>query len=181
MWVEVISQNLRTRMTTTLVRKNTGDPKLLDDVERYPNLKEEVGMSISSCEISSLLDKKLAIIKKTKTPRVLYFVAVVTKIQTTKSVCVGQPNCTCQSVLNSTPCFIHREWERSSSIACQPTDGNQIPSARLFILPRWSQLCHVPLPYPLLMPTSSSTLNKQTPVVVYPQRITWYETHNKRM
>jgi hypothetical protein len=29
-------------------------------VERYPNLKEEVGNSISSCEISSLLDRKLA-------------------------------------------------------------------------------------------------------------------------
>ena len=29
-------------------------------VERYPNLKEEVGGSIPDCEISSLLDKKLA-------------------------------------------------------------------------------------------------------------------------
>jgi hypothetical protein len=29
-------------------------------VERYPNLKEEVGSSIPGCEISSLLDKKLA-------------------------------------------------------------------------------------------------------------------------
>ena len=28
-------------------------------VERYPNLKEEVGGSIPGCEISSLLDKKL--------------------------------------------------------------------------------------------------------------------------
>jgi hypothetical protein len=28
-------------------------------VERYPNLKEEVGDSIPACEISSLLDKKL--------------------------------------------------------------------------------------------------------------------------
>jgi hypothetical protein len=27
-------------------------------VERYPNLKEEVGGSIPDCEISSLLDKK---------------------------------------------------------------------------------------------------------------------------
>ena len=29
-------------------------------VERYPNLKEEVGGSIPNCEISSLLDRKLA-------------------------------------------------------------------------------------------------------------------------
>ena len=29
-------------------------------VERNPNLKEEVGDSIPGCEISSLLDKKLA-------------------------------------------------------------------------------------------------------------------------
>ena len=29
-------------------------------VERYPNLKEEVGGSTPDCEISSLLDKKLA-------------------------------------------------------------------------------------------------------------------------
>jgi len=29
-------------------------------VERYPNLKEEVGGSIPACEISSLLDEKLA-------------------------------------------------------------------------------------------------------------------------
>jgi hypothetical protein len=29
-------------------------------VERYPNLKEEVGGSIPRCEISSLLDKTLA-------------------------------------------------------------------------------------------------------------------------
>jgi hypothetical protein len=29
-------------------------------VERYPNLKEEVGGSIRDCEISSLLDKKFA-------------------------------------------------------------------------------------------------------------------------
>jgi len=29
-------------------------------VERYPNLKEEVGGSIFTCEISSLLHKKLA-------------------------------------------------------------------------------------------------------------------------
>jgi len=29
-------------------------------VERYPNLKEEVGRSIPGCEISSLLDEKLA-------------------------------------------------------------------------------------------------------------------------
>ena len=29
-------------------------------MERYPNLKEEVDSSIPSCEISSLLDKKLA-------------------------------------------------------------------------------------------------------------------------
>jgi hypothetical protein len=29
-------------------------------VERYPSLKEEVGGSIPGCEISSLLDKKLA-------------------------------------------------------------------------------------------------------------------------
>ena len=28
-------------------------------VERYPNLKEEVGSSISNCEISSLLDRNL--------------------------------------------------------------------------------------------------------------------------
>ena len=28
-------------------------------VERYPNLKEEVGSSIPGCDISSLLDKKL--------------------------------------------------------------------------------------------------------------------------
>jgi hypothetical protein len=29
-------------------------------VERYPNLKEEIGGSIPGCEISSLLDGKLA-------------------------------------------------------------------------------------------------------------------------
>jgi hypothetical protein len=29
-------------------------------VERYPNLKEEVGGSNPNCEISSLLDRKLA-------------------------------------------------------------------------------------------------------------------------
>jgi hypothetical protein len=29
-------------------------------VERYPNLKEEVGNSIPGCEISSLPDRKLA-------------------------------------------------------------------------------------------------------------------------
>ena len=29
-------------------------------VERYPNLKEEVGNSISNCKISSLIDRKLA-------------------------------------------------------------------------------------------------------------------------
>jgi hypothetical protein len=29
-------------------------------VERYPNLKKEVGGSIPDCEISSLLDRKLA-------------------------------------------------------------------------------------------------------------------------
>jgi hypothetical protein len=29
-------------------------------VERYPNIKEEVGGSISGCEISSLPDGKLA-------------------------------------------------------------------------------------------------------------------------
>jgi hypothetical protein len=29
-------------------------------VERYPNLKEEVGGSILDCEISSLLDEKFA-------------------------------------------------------------------------------------------------------------------------
>ena len=29
-------------------------------VERYPNLKEEAGGSIPGCEVSSLLDKKLA-------------------------------------------------------------------------------------------------------------------------
>ena len=29
-------------------------------MERYPNLKEEIGGSIPSCEISSLLDKKFA-------------------------------------------------------------------------------------------------------------------------
>jgi len=37
------------------------DPKLLDDklVVRYPNLKDEVGGSIPSCEIDSLLDINL--------------------------------------------------------------------------------------------------------------------------
>ena len=30
-------------------------------VERYPNLKEEVGGSIPGCEISSLLDRNLAL------------------------------------------------------------------------------------------------------------------------
>jgi hypothetical protein len=29
-------------------------------VERYPNLKEEVGRSIPNCEISSLPDEKIA-------------------------------------------------------------------------------------------------------------------------
>jgi hypothetical protein len=36
------------------------DPKLPMMVERYPNLKEKVGGSIPGCEISSLLDGKLA-------------------------------------------------------------------------------------------------------------------------
>jgi len=35
------------------------DSKKPDDVERYPNLKEEVGGSIPDYEISSLLDKIL--------------------------------------------------------------------------------------------------------------------------
>ena len=46
---------------------NEGDTKLLYGLyevsftkERYPNLKEEVDGSIPGCEISSLLDKKLA-------------------------------------------------------------------------------------------------------------------------
>ena len=30
-------------------------------VERYPNLKEEVGGSIPGCEISSLLDRNMAL------------------------------------------------------------------------------------------------------------------------
>ena len=30
-------------------------------VEGYPNLKEEVGISIPNCEISSLLDRDLAL------------------------------------------------------------------------------------------------------------------------
>jgi hypothetical protein len=33
------------------------NPKLLDEVERYLNVKEEVGSSIPGCEISSLLDR----------------------------------------------------------------------------------------------------------------------------
>ena len=35
------------------------DPKVLVMVETYPNLKEEIGDSISCCEISSSLDIKL--------------------------------------------------------------------------------------------------------------------------
>ena len=34
------------------------DPKLPEMVERYPNMKEEVGGSIPGCEISCLLDIK---------------------------------------------------------------------------------------------------------------------------
>ena len=45
--------------TQTGMIKVRDDPKLLDDVLRYPNLKEEVGGSFPNCEISSLLDRNL--------------------------------------------------------------------------------------------------------------------------
>ena len=43
------------------------DPKCQMMVERYPNLKEEVGGSILGCEISSLLDRKTCHVVKTAT------------------------------------------------------------------------------------------------------------------
>ena len=66
------------------------DPKLLDDVGEYPNLKKEVGGSIPNCEISSLIDINLL---GGQLPHVLWcwHAGLVPQKQTNKqTICYGR-------------------------------------------------------------------------------------------
>jgi hypothetical protein len=64
-------------------------------VERYPNLKEEVGNSIPSCEISSPLDRKKKLVRAS--PPILQNAGwIILTISSSQLVCKpGDPPMTC--------------------------------------------------------------------------------------